>query len=39
MFFWWGEEQIYKEIVLRGGTDDQIMSRGKEFHKMHSPII
>ena len=36
-FFFWEGGQIYGEIVLHGGTNHQIMLRGEEFHKMHSP--
>ena len=31
--------QVYGGIVLLGGTNDQIIRRGKEFHKMHVPVI
>ena len=31
--------RIYRRIVLRGGTNDQIIPKEKEFHKMHFPVI
>ena len=31
--------KIYRRIVLRGGTNDQIIPREKEFHKMRFPLI
>ena len=41
-FFLWGTHfvgKIYRGIVLHGRTNDQIIPRGKEFHKMHFPVI
>ena len=32
-------EEIYIGIVLHGGTNDPIIPRGKELHKMHFPVI
>ena len=31
--------KIYRKIVLHEGTNDQIIPRGKEFHKMHFSVI
>ena len=31
--------ESFSEIVLHGGTNDRIIPRGKEFHKMHFPVI
>ena len=31
--------KIYRAIVLHEGTNNQIMPKGKEFHKMHFPVI
>ena len=31
--------KAYKGIVLHGGTNDLIMPRGKEFHKIHYPVL
>ena len=41
-FFLWGTHfvgKIYRGIVLHGRTNDQIIPRGKEFHKMYFPVI
>ena len=32
-------EKIYRRIVLREGTNDQIIPREKQFHKMRFPKI
>ena len=40
--FSWGTHfvgKLCKGIALYGGTNDQIIPRGKEFHKMHFPVI
>ena len=31
--------KMYREIVLHGGTNDQIVLRGKEFHKIYFLVI
>ena len=31
--------KIYRQIVLHDGTNDHIIPRGTEFHKMHFPVI
>ena len=31
--------KIYMEIVQHGATNDQIIPRGKEFHKIHFPVM
>ena len=31
--------RIYMEIVQHGATNDQIILRGKEFHKIHFPVM
>ena len=31
--------KIYRGIVLNGGTNDHIIPREKDFHKMHFPVI
>ena len=40
--FSWGTNfgvKTYREIVLHEGTNDQMIPRGKEFHKMLFPFI
>ena len=40
--FSWGTNfmgKIYREVVLHAGTNDHIIPRGKEFHKIHFPVI
>ena len=44
MLFMWGGGanfvgEIYRVIVLHEETSDQKLLRGKEFHKMHFPVI
>ena len=31
--------KIYRGIALHGGINDQIIPRGKEYHKMYFPVI
>ena len=33
------EGKIYKGIVLHGGTNEKVISRGKELRKMHFQVI
>ena len=40
--FSWGTNfarKIYRRIVLHGVNNDHIIPRGKEFYKMHFPVI